>query len=85
MSLENNLSRRTFVKGTTVATGGLVFGATKLTAANAAYGASADTLKLAVIGCGGRGRGAVRQALTADKGVELVAMADAFRPNRWWS
>lgn len=36
-------------------------------------------LKLAVIGCGGRGSGAVVQAMTADENVELVAMADAFR------
>jgi len=35
-------------------------------------------LKLAVVGCGGRGTGAVVQALRADKDVELVAMADAF-------
>ena len=35
-------------------------------------------LKLALIGCGGRGSGAAVQALTADKNVELVAMADAF-------
>ena len=36
-------------------------------------------LKLSVVGCGGRGSGAVVQALTADENVELVSMADAFR------
>jgi len=36
-------------------------------------------LKLAVVGCGGRGSGAVVQALTADDNVELVSMADTFR------
>tara|TARA_B110000240_G_scaffold142721_1_gene157904 strand:- start:1523 stop:2746 length:1224 start_codon:yes stop_codon:yes gene_type:complete len=35
-------------------------------------------IKLALIGCGGRGTGAAVQALRADKDVELVAMADAF-------
>lgn len=35
-------------------------------------------LKIAVVGCGGRGTGAVVQALNADDNVELVAMADAF-------
>lgn len=35
-------------------------------------------LKLALVGCGGRGSGAAVQALTADENVELVAMADAF-------
>jgi len=39
----------------------------------------APVLKLAVVGCGGRGSGAAVQALTADKDVELVAMADAFQ------
>ena len=36
-------------------------------------------IKIAVIGCGGRGTGAVSQAIEADKDVRLVAMADAFK------
>ena len=35
-------------------------------------------LKLALVGCGGRGSGAAVHALTADDNVDLVAMADAF-------
>lgn len=35
-------------------------------------------LKVGLIGCGGRGTGAVRQALMADPNTELVAMGDAF-------
>ncbi|MCP4170534.1 MAG: Gfo/Idh/MocA family oxidoreductase [Fuerstiella sp.] len=37
-----------------------------------------DVLKIGLIGCGGRGTGAARQALRADSNVKLVAMADAF-------
>ncbi|MBM79812.1 MAG: oxidoreductase [Planctomycetaceae bacterium] len=37
-----------------------------------------DTLKLGLIGCGGRGSGAVNNALKADPNVKLVAMADVF-------
>ena len=37
-----------------------------------------DKIKIALIGCGGRGRGAVRNALMADKNVELIALADVF-------
>lgn len=37
-----------------------------------------DTIKIGVIGCGGRGSGAVANALTADPDVRLVAMADLF-------
>ena len=35
-------------------------------------------LKLALVGCGGRGAGAANQALTADDYTELVAVADLF-------
>src|SRR5437879_982856 len=37
-----------------------------------------DTLKVGLIGCGGRGSGAADQALSADKNVVLTAMGDAF-------
>ena len=36
-------------------------------------------IKVAIIGCGGRGTGAAAQALEADPDVRIVAMADAFR------
>ena len=36
-------------------------------------------IKVALVGCGGRGTGAASQALEADKDVRLVAMADAFK------
>ncbi|HWH67864.1 MAG TPA: Gfo/Idh/MocA family oxidoreductase [Candidatus Sulfotelmatobacter sp.] len=36
------------------------------------------TLRVGLIGCGGRGTGAANQALNADKNVVLVAMGDAF-------
>ncbi len=44
-----------------------------------AYVAGTDTLKVGMIGCGGRNAGAVVEALTADKGARLVAMCDIFR------
>ncbi len=49
-------------------------------AASSVTGHAADnkTLKLGLIGCGGRGTGAASQALAADDKVELVAMADVF-------
>src|SRR5262245_46793996 len=40
---------------------------------------SDDTLKIALIGCGGRGGGAAAQALSTSGPVKLVAMADAFQ------
>jgi len=39
---------------------------------------SMETLKIGLIGCGGRGTGAAAQALTADYNTRIVALADAF-------
>jgi len=38
-----------------------------------------DTIRVGLVGCGGRGTGAALQALAAHPKVKLVAMADAFR------
>ncbi|HWQ93691.1 MAG TPA: Gfo/Idh/MocA family oxidoreductase [Clostridia bacterium] len=45
----------------------------------AAHGVGGDTLKVGLIGCGGRNSGAAVQALTADSGARLVAMCDIFK------
>ena len=37
-----------------------------------------ETLRVALVGCGGRGTGAAMQALATEGDVRLVAMADAF-------
>jgi predicted dehydrogenase len=37
-----------------------------------------DTIRVGLVGCGGRGTGAAQQALRADQNVHLVAMGDAF-------
>ncbi len=58
--------------------------ATALGATSAIAGATArqdddpPTLRLGLVGCGGRGGGAVRDALRADPNTKLVAMGDAF-------
>jgi predicted dehydrogenase len=46
--------------------------------ARSAHAAGSDTLKVGLVGCGGRGRGAAVQALKADANAHLVALADAF-------
>jgi predicted dehydrogenase len=46
--------------------------------APAVHAAGSDTLKIGLIGCGGRGTGAAAQALKADANVKLVAMGDIF-------
>ena len=44
------------------------------------YAAGGETIKIALIGCGGRGTGAASDALSVKNGpVKLVAMADVFQ------
>jgi predicted dehydrogenase len=65
-------SRRTFL-----AAGAASLAAPALLQAGV-FAAGSDLLKVGLIGCGGRGSGAAAQALNADPGTELVALADAF-------
>ncbi len=72
------MTRRDFLKTTsTAAVGASVLGG--LAVDRSAYAAAGDTLKIALVGCGGRGTGAASQALSVKENVQLVAMADAFR------
>jgi len=73
----SNFSRRTFVKSATL-TGGLLL-SPSFSLEAMANSSNNKKLKLALVGCGGRGTGAAVQALRADKDVELVAVADAFK------
>ncbi|WP_240751531.1 twin-arginine translocation signal domain-containing protein [Flagellimonas onchidii] len=66
----SSVSRRSFVKTTSLATGGILTSSIPFEAM--AQTGKVEKLKLAVIGCGGRGTGATVQALTADPDVELV-------------
>ena len=45
---------------------------------NFAYAGARSTLRVGVIGCGGRGTGAARDAVVSSEGVEIVAMGDLF-------
>jgi predicted dehydrogenase len=68
-------SRRDFLK-VSAATAGAAL-ASGLIAPHV-HAAGGDTLKVGLIGCGGRGTGAAGQALRADRNIKLVAVADAF-------
>jgi predicted dehydrogenase len=74
---DKTASRRQFIKTTATLAGGAIATSTLATPA-AVYAAGSDLLKVGLIGCGGRGSGAAKQALLADKNVKLTAMADAF-------
>jgi len=66
------VSRRDFLAASSLAAGALAFPSI----ASAQH--KADRIKIGIVGCGGRGTGAVNNALTADPGVQLVAMGDVF-------
>ncbi|MGZ8939542.1 MAG: Gfo/Idh/MocA family protein [Limisphaerales bacterium] len=70
------ITRRNFIQTTSVAAGGAVLGG--LSIERGAHAQGSDTVKVALVGCGGRGSGAAAQALSTEGNVKLVAMADAF-------
>ena len=80
MNAAKQANRRDFLKGTTVAAAGIAL-AGGLDLSRAAYAAGSDELKIALIGCGSRGGGAVNDCLSSCKNVKLIAMADAFADN----
>lgn len=71
---EHSSTRREFLK--TSAAAGAVAMSAGLASGSSRRGLS--TLKVGIVGCGGRGTGAVVQALRADEGAVLWAMGDAF-------
>ena len=75
-SPSNDASRRSFLKSTGVAaTAGVL--ASNLS--RSVHAGEDNTIRVALVGCGGRGSGAAANALTVNNGpVELVAMADVF-------
>lgn len=72
------VTRRNFLKSTSTAVaGGALLGA--LPVERFALGASpGDTIRIGLVGCGGRGNGAAAQALQACPQTKLFAVGDAF-------
>lgn len=76
-------NRRAFIKNTGTAVLGstlaLQLGFPEPAVAHNYIGPKTNTLKVGLIGCGGRGTGAAAQAIAADPDVILTAMGDAFQ------
>ncbi|MGJ8650263.1 MAG: Gfo/Idh/MocA family protein [Opitutaceae bacterium] len=76
----NTVSRRDFVKAAAISTA--AFSTFNILGAQSVGGLTGGKLKLGLIGCGGRGTGAVAQFMEACKllglEAELVAVADVF-------
>jgi len=77
---ESPISRRRFLSTTSTAiVGGSLLGS--LAPERAVFASSSETLKIALVGCGGRGTGAANQALSTPGATKLVALADV-RPEQ---
>src|SRR3954464_8663302 len=72
----NDSSRRDFLKGSAGVIAGAALASTLVP--RGAYAASDDTIKIALIGCGGRGSGAASRSVYTKGPVKLIAVADAF-------
>jgi predicted dehydrogenase len=70
-------NRRDFLKSSSTAAA-LTLAAPALLMRDRAFAANSDTIRIGLVGCGGRGTGAAGNALEADKNLVLVAMGDAF-------
>jgi len=68
------MKRREFIKTTAAAS--LAAAMPRL---HGAYAQGSDTIRVGVVGCGGRGTGAAIDCLNAAPGVEVVAMFDLFQ------
>ena len=68
-------SRRNFIKTSAAVGSALALGSTMTTA----YAQSGDEIKVVLVGCGGRGTGAVAQLFKTKGNVKLVAVADALK------
>ncbi len=79
--MSQDTSRREFLKKSSVVAGAAA-AAGPMSIARSAHAASNNELKIVLIGCGGRGTGAVNDCMNAAKilrqPIKLIAMADAF-------
>ncbi|MEM1355576.1 MAG: Gfo/Idh/MocA family oxidoreductase [Planctomycetota bacterium] len=69
-------TRRQFLKTSGAAVGGAV--AISSFSTSSAYAQGSDTIRVALVGCGGRGTGAVSQIFRTQGNTQLVAVADAL-------
>ncbi|HPD15566.1 MAG TPA: Gfo/Idh/MocA family oxidoreductase [Planctomycetota bacterium] len=75
-STSKRASRRDFLKTSAVTASGAALAG--LAAPVGAYAQGNDTIKIGMIGAGGRCTGAAMDAMNADPGVKLVAVCDMF-------
>src|SRR5436305_15154184 len=75
METTGKVSRRDFGKMSAAAAGFAIISSKVM----ASEPSSTDTLKIGLLGCGGRGSGAIEQMLQGNENVKVIALADLFK------
>ena len=70
-------TRRQFITNSTAALTAAAIASSAIQ--SVVYAGSSDTIKIGLVGCGGRGTGAAANALGADTNAKLVALGDMFK------
>src|SRR5699024_8572555 len=76
--MKNKIHRRDFLKSSAAVMGGTLLASSL---PQYVFAQGSDTIKIALVGCGGRGIGATFNAFNTKQNIKLVAMADAFADN----
>lgn len=71
----NQFKRRDFIKSSSIMAGAAVVASSSV---SSVFAAGSDVIKVALIGCGGRGTGAAFDAMESGQNIKIVALADAF-------
>lgn len=71
-------NRREFIKASSVLTGTAALSTSNI---SSVFAGGSDVIRVALVGCGGRGTGAASDALQSGQNVKLVALADVFQDN----
>jgi predicted dehydrogenase len=69
------VDRRDFLKAAGVTAAGLA----TASIVNHAYAGGGDTIKVGLVGCGGRGTGAAHDCISSSSGVKIWALGDVFK------
>jgi predicted dehydrogenase len=78
-SSSSTSTRRDVLAGSTATLAGAAAAVTTGLTVPLVHASGSSTIKIGLVGCGGRGSGAAEEALKADSGTKLVAIADAFQ------
>jgi len=73
-----SISRRTFVESSAIVAASLALPSRAFAIGRPRSGPGADPIRIGVIGCGGRGTGAARNAVAASENVFITALGDLF-------